>query len=147
MGKNPVGLVLLGHPCMLMKMQNMRCIYSHKQDIIALCSTLKKPKLFHKRNVRDIHINVYIKELAMTLQANPDIQYILFAYSYLMYMCDYMKKAPKSMGTLIAGACKEAKDDNMTLKQSVHHMANKFLNILDSPVMGACYDGIQWPVM
>ena len=45
----------------------------------------------------------------------------------------------------MAEACKEAKDGNMTLKQSVCHMANKFLNAVESLVMEACYI-LQLPI-
>ena len=58
-------------------------------------------------------------------------------------MCDVHlsshDKALKGMGTLMAEACKEAKDDSMTIKQSFHHLANIFLNTVKSPVMEACY--------
>ena len=47
------------------------------------------------------------------------------------------------MSTLMAEACKEAKDGNMTLKQSAHHMANHSLNAVESPDMEACYDILQ----
>ena len=61
----------------------------------------------------------------------------------MMYICEYMTKAQKGMIILMAEAYKEGKDSNMTLKQSVHHMANKFLNAAESPVMKVCYDILQ----
>ena len=79
------------------------------------------------------------EDLNIVWQANCDIQYVLNAYSCVIYICVYMIKAQKGMSTLIAKACKEEKDSNMTLKQSVHHMANKFLNVVESPVMEVCY--------
>ena len=51
-----------------------------------------------------------------------------------------MAKAQKGMGTLMAEACKEAKDGNMALKGSVYDMANEFLNVVESPIMETCYD-------
>ena len=44
------------------------------------------------------------------------------------------------MNTLLTESCKEAKDGNMTLQQSVSHMANNFLNAVELSVMEACYD-------
>ena len=91
----------------------------HEQYILVLCSTLKKPKLFLKRNVNDIHINGYTKYLVMVWQTNHDVQYVMDAYSCMMHICDYMTKAQKGMRTIMAEACKEVKDVNLTLKQNV----------------------------
>ena len=42
-----------------------------------------------------------------------------------------------------AEPCKKAKDGNMKLKWIVCHMANKFINDVESPVMGACNHILQ----
>ena len=42
----------------------------------------------------------------------------------------------------MAVACKESKDGNMTLKQSVHHIANA----VESLAMEACYDILYLPL-
>ena len=52
-------------------------------------------------------------------QANHDVQLVLEAYSCIVYICDYMMKSHKGMSELLANACLEAKDGNMTLKESV----------------------------
>ena len=52
-------------------------------------------------------------------QANHDIQFPLDAYRCVVYICDYMRKAQKGMSDLLATACKEAKEINFTLKESV----------------------------
>ena len=49
------------------------------------------------------------------------------------------------MSTLMAEAGVEAKDGNITLKQSVNGVVRKFLNVVESPVMEACYNIIQLP--
>ena len=116
----------------------------HEQYILTLCSTLKKPILFLKRNMK--HINAYQKDLLMAWQANHGIQYVLDAYSCVRYICNYMTKAQKGVSTLMAKACKEAKVGNMTPKQSVHYMADKFLNYGESPFMEAYYYILQLPV-
>ena len=43
-------------------------------------------------------------------------------------------------------ACREAKQGNASLKESVCHMANKFLNAVESPEMEACYNVLQLPI-
>ena len=50
------------------------------------------------------------------------------------------------MGTIKIEACKVAKDGNTTLKQSVPHMANKFLNVVKLLGKEACIDILQMPI-
>ena len=73
-----------------------------------------------------------MQHLLHAWQANHDIQFILDIYSLIVYVCDYMTKAQKGMSLLLSGACKEAKADYMTLKESVRHMGNKFLNAVET---------------
>ena len=80
-------------------------------------------------------------------QENHDIQYIIDAYSCVTYICDYMTKIQKGMSTLMREMCREAQKGNISLKESVCHMANKFLNAVESPMMEACYDILQLPTM
>ena len=49
-------------------------------------------------------------------QANHDIHFPLDAYNCVVYICDYMTKAQKGMRDLLATACKETKENNLTLK-------------------------------
>ena len=63
-----------------------------------------------------------------------------------MYICVCMTKAQKGMNTLWSEACKKAKDGNIPLRQSVHHMVNTYLNAVESPVMDACYDIVRLPI-
>ena len=51
----------------------------------------KKPKLFLKGNVKDIHVFAYMKELVTVCQANCDIQYVLEICSCVIYI----DKSPK----------------------------------------------------
>ena len=52
-------------------------------------------------------------------------------------------KSPKRNEHINGLACKEAQHGNFTLKQGVHHMDNKFLSAVESPVMEVCYDILQ----
>ena len=57
-----------------------------------------------------------------------------------------MTKAQKGMSLLLSEACKEAKTGNMTLKDSVMHMGNKFLNAVEISEQECCYDLLQLPI-
>ena len=87
--------------------------------ILALRSSIRKPKVLLKQEVQDIYINCYMKGMLSAWQANHDVQLVLEAYSCIVYICDYMMKSHKGMSELLANACQEAKDGNMTLKESV----------------------------
>ena len=52
-------------------------------------------------------------------QANHDIQFVLHVFSCIAYIYDYMTKLHKGMSDLLATVCKEAREGNMTLKESV----------------------------
>ena len=75
---------------------------THELYILVLCSTLRKPRLFPKRNKKDSIIKASMKDLVMARQTNQDIHYILDSYSCVTYICDYMTKAQKGMSALIA---------------------------------------------
>ena len=90
-----------------------------KTYILALCSSLSKPKIFLKRNFSDIFTNSYMNTMLSVWKANHDIQFVLDAYSCVVHICDYMTKSQKGMSKLLEAACEEAKKGNMTLRQSV----------------------------
>ena len=57
-----------------------------------------------------------------------------------------MAKAQKGMSLLLSEACQEAKAGNMTLKESVRHMGNKFLNAVETGEQECCYDMWELPI-
>ena len=79
-------------------------------------------------------------------QANHDIQFVLHAFSCIVYICDYMTKSHKGMSHLLAAACKEAREGNMTLKASVQHVGNKFLNSVEMLEQRCCWDLLEHPM-
>ena len=87
-----------------------------------------------------------MKGMLSAWQANHDVQLVLEAYSCIVYICDYMMKSHKGMSELLANACQEAKDGNMTLKESVQHMGNKFLNGVETAEQECCWDLLELPM-
>ena len=51
------------------------------------------------------------------------------------------------MSDLLATACKEAKESNFTLKESVQHMGNKFLNSVEIAEQECCWDLLELPII
>ena len=84
-----------------------------------------------------------MKALLGTWQANHDVQFVLYAYQCILYICDNMTKSQKGMSELLEIAHEETSAGNMNLKQSVHQMGNKLLNASENPVQECCYDILQ----
>ena len=56
-----------------------------------------------------------------------------------MYIVSYINKGGKGMSRLMAEACKEAGKGNKSLKESVRHIGNKFLNAVEVSAQEAAY--------
>ena len=66
-------------------------------------------------------------------RANHDTQPALNPYDVVEYMLAYVTKSQKGMSAIMDKACKEAKEGNIYLKQSVRHMGNAFLKGVEIP--------------
>ena len=119
---------------------------SYELYILALRSTIKKRKIFLKRDLEEICINNYMTQLVNVWNANHDIQYVLDPYSCVVYICDYLTKNNKGMSILLEQAAKEAKDGNMDLKKSVRHIGNKFLNCVEMSEQECVYSLLELPI-
>ena len=105
----------------------------------AVQTSIKSEKIFLKRKPKENRINPYIKDLLGVWKANHDIQYILDAYACAMYIVSYINKSAKGMSRLMAEACKEARKGNKSLKESVRHIGNRFLNAVEVSAQEAAY--------
>ena len=61
-------------------------------------------------------------------RANHDIQPSIEPYGMVKYILSYVTKGMKGMSIVMEKVCREARNGNMDLKQSVRHMGNAFLN-------------------
>lgn len=77
------------------------------------CNVMSSKEIIYlKRNVKDIWINNYNKHLLRLWNANMDIQFVLDAYSCIMYILSYITKAEHEMGALLKQAQAEARQGN-----------------------------------
>ena len=102
--------------------------------IKAIQTSLKTEKVFLKRKPLESRINPYMKDLLGVWKANHDIQFVLYSY-----IVSYINKSAKGMSQLMVEACKEARMGNKSLKESVRHIGNKFLNAADLSAQEAAY--------
>ena len=105
----------------------------------AVQTSVKTEKVFLKRKPIENRINPYVKDLLGVWKANHDVQFVLDAYACAMYIVSYINKSAKGMSTLMAEACKEARQGNKTVKESVRHIGNKFLNAVEVSAQEAAY--------
>ena len=112
---------------------------SESDYIKAVQTSITGQKVFLKREPNATRINPYIKDMLNVWKGNHDIQFIIDAYACAMYIVSYINKSGKGMSSLMAEACKEARKGNQTLKQSVRHIGNKFLNAVEVSAQEAAY--------
>ena len=79
----------------------------------------------------EVRINNYMKNCLHIWRANHDIQPTLSPHAVIEYIISYVTKGQKGMSIQMERACKEAKNDNMDLKQSVRHIGNVFMNAVE----------------
>ena len=112
---------------------------SESDYLKALQTSVTAEKIFLKRKPIECRVNPYMKDLLGVWKANHDIQYVLDAYACAMYIVSYINKSAKGMSRLMAEACREARKGNKSLKESVRHIGNKFLNAVEVSAQEAAY--------
>nr|XP_021334689.1 uncharacterized protein LOC110440049 [Danio rerio]XP_021334690.1 uncharacterized protein LOC110440049 [Danio rerio] len=89
----------------------------------------KKTTVVLKRKPADVWVNQYNPDLLRCWNANMDIQFVVDAYSCIVYIISYISKAEREMGLLLANAQKEAhKQGNMDAKQALRKLGSVFLH-------------------
>jgi hypothetical protein len=80
----------------------------------SLCTLSKRNTVILKRQPEDCWVNPYNAHLLRAWNANMDIQFVLDAYSCIMYIVSYISKAEHELGALLKQAKKECEDANNT---------------------------------
>lgn len=114
--------------------------------IKAIRSTLKEPRVFHKRDTDATRINGYSPSIMQAWQANHDIQYIIDAYACAMYIVSYISKGQRGMSHLLRRACEEARDKGSTIRSQVRSIGNKFSKNVEISAQEAAYLALQLPL-
>ncbi|XP_063420756.1 uncharacterized protein LOC134705970 [Mytilus trossulus] len=112
----------------------------------AVRSSLKRAKLFLKRNPSEIRINSYNSIMLKCWQANIDVQFVLDPYSCASYIVSYISKGQRGMSNLMYRASQEAKENNMDLKHQMRHISNQFLTHVEVSAQEAAYFVLQLPM-
>lgn len=67
--------------------------FPHDKYILALRSTLDKPKIYYKRGPQDVRTNPYSTKILSLMRSNMDIQYVLDAFGAATYVVNYLNKS------------------------------------------------------
>ncbi|CAG2254348.1 unnamed protein product [Mytilus edulis] len=72
-----------------------------------------------KREPNEIYTNQYNPHLLRAWNANMDIQYILDAFSCVVYIISYISKAERELGLLLQQTKNEAEEGNLNAQQTL----------------------------
>ena len=119
---------------------------TEEQHLLALQSSIKKPKIFLKRKPSEIRMNMRNSLCAAIWHANCDLQFILDPYTYVAYIVSYISKGQRGMSQLLEQASEEAKNGNYSVKEQLRIICNKFLNHCEVSAQEAVYLLLQLPM-
>ncbi|XP_072562264.1 uncharacterized protein [Paramormyrops kingsleyae] len=89
----------------------------------------KKTTIVLKRRPCEVWVNQYNRDLLRCWNANMDIQFVVDAYSCIVYIISYISKAEREMGLLLANAQKEAtQQGNLDAKEALRQLGSVFLH-------------------
>ena len=86
--------------------------------LAAVQTTLVRTKIFFQRRPCEIRVNNYMRNCFQFWRANHDIQPSIDPYGMVKYILSYITKGQKAM-SFMEKACREARNGNVDLKQSV----------------------------
>jgi hypothetical protein len=119
---------------------------SEEDYMMAIRSSLKRPKCFLKRSLSEIRINAYNPEILSLHRSNMDIQFITDVYSCAMYVLNYINKSRGGVSKILRDSMKEIKKGDFTLKEKLRFLANKFLNASEFSAQEAVYYLLSLPL-
>ena len=114
--------------------------------ICCIRSSLKAPKAFLKRKVKEMRINPFNESILLAWKANLDIQIVLEPYGCASYIVGYISKSQRGMSAQLDAAAKEARRGNLDLKKQVRHIGNVFSNCVEVSAQEAVYLDLQIPL-
>ncbi|XP_061399099.1 uncharacterized protein LOC133334797 [Musca vetustissima] len=112
---------------------------TYENYLLALRSSLKKPKIFLKRRFEDKMVNAYNPTILSLHRANMDIQYILDPYACCSYIINYINKSNRGVSRILRDAVEEIRAGNHSIKQKLQHIAHKFISGTEISAQEATY--------
>ena len=99
----------------------------------------KRNTVVLKRGVNEIYTNQYNKHLLRCWNANMDIQFVLDAYSCVVYIISYISKAERELGLLLQHTRVEAREGNLDAQQTMKKIGTAYLHHREISAQEAVY--------
>jgi len=87
-----------------------------KEYIEAIRSTIKRPTVVLRRNLKSCFTNAYIPSLAKVWRSNMDVQPIIDPFGVARYIASYMTKASGGISKLMKETSDQIKGGNLSVK-------------------------------
>ena len=94
----------------------MKANITEDQYLESLKVTRHGKSIVLKRSPSDVFTNGCNQEILCIWRANIDFQYVLDAYSTVMYVVGYMMKSEKAMGELLKRVAKECQSEEISMQ-------------------------------
>ena len=72
----------------------------YEQYLNIIRSSIRRPTVFLRRNIKDIWTNPFNPWIANSLESNMDLQFVLEEYSCAAYVVEYINKSNRGMSNL-----------------------------------------------
>ncbi|XP_063436496.1 uncharacterized protein LOC134717928 [Mytilus trossulus] len=92
-----------------------------------------------KRNKDELFINQYNPHLLKSWNANMDIQYILDAYSCVVYIISYISKSERELGLLLQQTKTEAADGNLDAQRTMKKVGTAYFHFRELSTQEAVF--------
>ena len=109
-------------------------------------TTLKRSKIFLRRDLKDIRTNGFNEEILRRHRANMDLQFVLDPYACVHYIQDYINKSNRGMSRLLKQVVEEQRQGNLTHRQKIYKIASKFINSSEVSAQEAIYILLSMPL-
>ena len=127
-------------------LSNGRLNLTYEEYKNALRSSVKKPQVFLKRAFKDRFVNAFNPSILKLQRANMDIQFILDAYACCAYVVNYINKSHRGVSKLLHEAMQEVRNGNLSLKQRLQYLGNKFISASEISAQEASYSILGMPM-
>lgn len=116
---------------------------TEQQYVLAIRSSLKKPRVFPKRTSLEVAINAYNHDILHLFESNMDIQFVLNEFAVASYIINYISKSEAGISKLLREAVDDMNAGNVNLLTKLRKIANVFINAKIMSAQEAAYIGLS----
>lgn len=98
-----------------------------------------KRSIILKRSPNEVWTNQYNRCLLKSWDANMDIQFVLDAFSCIVYIVSYISKSEREMGMLLKQTKLEAEEGNYDARQTMKKIGSAYLHHREVSAQEAVY--------